>query len=161
MRPKGSAAQLEARRRRAAALLRKGLGVREVARMVGSSPSSVSRWKEAMHKGGSQALAAKAQPGRPARLSVQQKERLVGLLLQGPQAHGHASQLWTLPRVAQLIEREFGISYHPAHVWKILRACGWSAQKPQRLARERDEEQIQGWRRSRWPHIKKGAPRRA
>jgi transposase len=59
-----------------------------------------------------------------------------------------------------VIERSFGISYHPAHVWKILRACGWSAQKPERLARERDDEQIQRWRRRRWPDIKKGAPRR-
>src|SRR3989304_1118698 len=161
MRPKGSGAQLEARRRRAAALLRKGLGVREVARQVDSSPSSVSRWKEAVEEGGTQALAAKAQPGRPARLSAQQKEHLLQMLLQGPQAYGHASQLWTLLRVAQLIERNFGVSYPPAHVWKILRACGWSAQKPERLARERDDEQIQRWRRRRWPHIKKGAPPRA
>jgi len=160
MRPKGSGAQLEARRRRAAGLLRKGLGVREVARQVSSSPSSVSRWKEAMERGGSRALAAKAQPGRPARLSMSQKERLLQLLLQGPQAHGYATQLWTLPRVAQVVERSFGISYHPAHVWRILRACGWSAQKPARLARERDEEEIQRWRRRRWPYIKKGAPRR-
>jgi transposase len=161
MRPKGSGAQLEARRRRAAALLHKGLGVREVARKVDSSPSSVSRWKEAVEEGGSQALAAKAQPGRPARLSAQQKEHLLDLLLQGPQAHGHANQLWTLARVAQLIETNFDVSYHPAHVWKILRACGWSAQKPERLARERDDEQIQRWRRKRWPHIKKGAPPRS
>lgn len=158
MRPKGSAAQLEARRHRAAALLRKGLGVREVARQVGASPSSVSRWEEAMKKGGSRALAAKAQPGRPARLSGPQKARLLQLLLQGPQAHGYASQLWTLPRVVQVIEKNFGISYHPAHVWKILRACGWSAQKPARLARERDDEQILRWRRRRWPDVKKGAP---
>lgn len=158
MRPKGSAGQLEARRRRAAALLKKGLGVREVARKVGASASSVSRWKEAVAKGGSQALAAKPQPGRPARLSAQQKERLLQLLLQGPQAHGYASQLWTLPRVAQVIEANFGVSYHPAHVWRILRACGWSAQKPERLVRERDDQQIQRWRRRRWPHIKKGAP---
>src|SRR3989304_4820149 len=75
MRPKGSGAQLEARRRRAAALLRKGLGVREVARQVDSSPSSGSRWKEAVEEGGSQALAAKAQPGRPARLSARPGRR--------------------------------------------------------------------------------------
>ena len=152
---------MEARRRRAAALLRKGLGVREVARRVDSSPSSVSRWKEAVEKGGFRALVAKAQPGRPARLSAQQKEHLLELLLQGPHAHGHANQLWTLARVAQVVEKNFGISYHPAHVWKILRACGWSAQKPERRARERDDEQIQRWRRRRWPHIKKGAPPRS
>jgi len=161
MRPKGSGAQLEARRRRAAALLKKGLGVREVARKVDSSPSSVSRWKEAVAEGGSQALAAKPQPGRPARLSAQQQEQLLDLLLQGPQAHGYANQLWTLARVAQVIETNFEVSYHPAHVWRILRACDWSAQKPERLARERDDEQIQRWRQRRWPYIKKGAPPRS
>lgn len=160
MRPKGSGAQLEARRRRAVALLDKGLGVRAVARTVDSSPASVSRWKEAVAEGGVQALAAKAQPGRPARLSTQQKERLLALLLQGPQAHGYASQLWTLARVAQMIESNFDISYHPAHIWKILRACGWSAQKPEMLARERDEAHIRQWRQRRWPHIKKGTPPR-
>ena len=161
MRLKGSGAQFEARRRRAAALLKKGVGVRAVARKVGASPSSVSRWKEAVAEGGLQDLAAKLTPGRPPRLSVQQKQHLLELLLLGPQAHGYANQLWTLVRVAQLILTNFDVSYHPAHVWKILRACDWSAQKPERRARERDEAQIQRWRRRRWPHIKKGPPPRS
>jgi transposase len=82
-------------------------------------------------------------------------------LLKGATAHGYASQLWTLPRVAEVIVRHFGVRYHPAHVWKLLRACGWSAQKPQRRARERDEAEIEQWRRQRWPHIKKGTPAEA
>jgi len=157
MRPKGSAAQLEARRRRAVSLLQEGLGIREVARQVGSSPSSVKRWKEMKKAGGSAALAAKPHPGRPPRLSAKQKEKLLRLLLQGASAHGYAGQLWTLPRVAAVIQKHFGVRYHPAHVWKLLRRCGWSAQKPQRRARERDEAEIERWRRARWPHIKKGA----
>jgi transposase len=158
MRPKGSAAELEARRRRAASLLAQGLGLREVARQVGSSPSSVKRWKEMKQAGGSAALAAKPHPGRPPRLSAKQKQKLVQLLLKGATAHGYAGELWTLPRVAELIERRFGVCYHPAHVWKLLHGLGWSAQKPQRRARERDEAEIERWRRERWPHIKKGTP---
>lgn len=146
---------LEARRRRALALLRTGLAVREVARRVGSSPSSVVRWKAEVEKGGLRALKAKPSPGRPSRLSGEDKERLLELLLEGPPAHGFRSELWTLPRVAAVIKRTFGVQYHPAHVWKILRACGWSPQKPARRSRERDEAAIDRWRRRRWRHIKK------
>lgn len=146
---------LEARRRRAVALLRRGLGVRAVARQVGCSPGSVSRWQAAVAKGGRAALRAKPAPGRPRRLSARQRARLLRLLLQGATAHGYRTELWTLPRVADLIWRTFRVRYHPAHVWKILRGEGWSAQKPERRARERDEAAIQRWRRERWPHIKK------
>jgi len=152
---------LEARRRRAVALLEQGLGVREVARRVGASSSSVVRWKEVVEEGGLEALAPKPVPGRPPRLSGSQKEKILKLLLKGARAHGYGSDLWTLPRVAHVIEKHFGGSYHPAHVWKILRALGWSAQKPERRARERDEGAIEHWRRRRWPHIKKRSSRRA
>jgi transposase len=82
------------------------------------------------------------------------------LLLKGATAHGFSTDLWTLPRVAEVIARTFGVRYHPAHVWKILRGEGWSCQKPERRARERDEAAIQRWRTDRWPHIKKRPPRR-
>jgi transposase len=77
------------------------------------------------------------------------------MLLKGATAHGFSTDLWTLPRVAEVIAKTFGVRYHPAHVWKILRGEGWSCQKPERRARERDEEAIQNWRDKRWPHIKK------
>ena len=155
MRTKGSAEVLEARRQRAAALLEKGLGIREVARQVGSSPSSVKRWREVIETGEKEALMAKPHPGRPSRLSPEHREGLLGLLVEGPLAHGYASQLWTLSGIAKVIEDHFGVRYHPAHVWKILRACGWSCQKPQRRGKERNEKQIQDWRKERWPDIKK------
>jgi len=161
MRPHGSPAALEARRRRAVTLLKRGLGVREVARQIGCSPSSVSRWQGEVETGGPDALRAKPPPGRPPRLTPRQRERLLKLLLRGPTAHGFATPLWTLPRVAAVIARTFGVSYHPAHVWKILRGAGWSCQKPERRARERDEAAIQRWRAARWSHIKKRPPRRA
>ena len=66
-----------------------------------------------------------------------------------------ALHLWTCPRVAALIERHFGVSYHPAWVWQILRDLGWSCQKPEHRPRERDEEQIANWRAVEWPRIKK------
>jgi transposase len=155
MRPNGSPKALEVRRGRAISLLEKGLGVREVARQLKCSPASVSRWKSEVKARGPDALRPKPAPGRPRLLNSQQRARLLKLLLKGAKAHGFSTDLWTLPRVAELIDRTFGVRYHPAHVWKILRGEGWSCQKPERRARERDEDEIERWRKARWPHIKK------
>ncbi|MGH7409278.1 MAG: IS630 family transposase, partial [Candidatus Methylomirabilales bacterium] len=156
----GSPAQLEARRRRAVALLDKGLGVRAVARQIGCSPTSVSRWQAEVQAGGLEALRPKPPPGRPPGLTARQRQRLLRLLLKGATARGYPTDLWTLPRVAAVIAQTFGVRYHPAHVWRILRGEGWSCQKPERRARERDEAAIQRWRQDRWPHIKKRPARR-
>ena len=155
MRPNIGKEALEARRRKAALLLKQGLGVREVARQVRASPSSVKRWKDMVAEGGKDALAARPNTGRPPRMNPGQKGKLLKLLLKGAVAHGYPGDLWTLPRVSQVIEAKFGIQYHPAHVWKILRGCSWSCQKPERRARERDEVAIEQWRKQRWPDIKK------
>lgn len=159
MRPKGTKEELEARRRRAVAMLQAGKGVRQVALRVGVHPGSVSRWKAMFDAGGQEGLKAKPPPGRQARLSVAQRRRLPGLLRRGPQAWGYKTDLWTLKRVAQVIVNQFGVSYHPSQVWRILRALGWSCQKPERRARERDEQAIRRWRRVDWPRIKKSPPR--
>jgi transposase len=160
MRPHGSPTDLEARRRRAVALLDTGLGVREVARQIGCSPMSVSRWRTEVRARGPDALRPKPAPGRPPRVTARQRATLLTLLLKGARAHGFSTDLWTLSRVATVITRTFKVTYHPAHVWKILRGEGWSCQKPERRARERDEGAIQRWRQVRWPHIKKRPPRR-
>lgn len=155
MRPKGSAAELEVRRRIAGHMLQQGKGVREVARLVKASPSSVSRWKQELEKGGEEALASKKHQGRTPRLGKRQKKKLEQVLLKGAEAAGYATDLWTLARVAEVIEREFEVKYHPGHVWYILRGMGWSCQKPERRARERDEEAIARWRKDKWPEVKK------
>ncbi len=160
MRPKGSAEVLEERRRIAARMLQAGKGVREVARLVGASPGSVSRWKKALEQGGMEALKAKPHPGRPPKLSEQQKQELAAILRKGPIAAGFPTDLWTLKRVAVVIERHFGVKYHPSHVWKVLRSMGWSAQKPERRARERDEAAIRHWREKTWPQVQKKPAKR-
>lgn len=155
MRPKGSAAELERRRQRALELLEQGMIPAQVARTVGTSRASVTRWQQAYQSGGKKALAAKPAPGRPVKLKVAQRQRLTRLLLQGAQQHGYSTDLWTLSRVAQVIARKFGVQYHPRYVWHLLRALGWSCQKPERRARERDEARIAAWRKTEWPRIKK------
>jgi transposase len=97
-------------------------------------------------------------PGRPPKLSTSQKKRLTTVLLKGPLAAGYRTDLWTLKRVAQMIRRQFGVAYHPCHVWKLLTSLGWSCQKPERRALQRDDAAIAHWKRSRWPHIKKRRP---
>jgi len=155
MRPPGTAQQLEARRRRAIQLLEEGKGLSATARAVGASLSSLQRWRRIYQKKGFEGLRPRPTPGRPPQLSPSQRRRLVRLLQRGPLAFGYATELWTLKRVAELIERELHVLYHPGHVWRVLLSLGWSCQKPERRARERDEGAIERWRRRRWPHIKK------
>jgi len=155
MRPKGSAAELEQRRRLGVRLLEQGLKGCQVAQVMAVSGAAVTRWRQAYEKGGEAALAAKPHPGGRPRLTMAQRRRLVGLLLQGARQHGYSTELWTLARVAEVIRRSFGVEYHPCHVWRVLRSLGWSCQKPERRARERDEPAIAAWRQQHWPRIKK------
>ena len=145
---------------RAVAMLQEGLGLREVARRVGVAPGSVVRWRDAYERVGKEGLKAKPHPGGKPRLSASQRQGLARLLLKGPPAHGYRTDLWTLGRVAQVIDKHFGISYHPGHVWRILQQMGWSCQKPDAQARERNEQEIRRWRQEHWPHIKKGSTAR-
>lgn len=154
-RPKGSADLLEDRRRRALALLGAGLSLNEVGRRIGCNASSVMRWRDAHQRGGSAALKVRFSPGRPWKLGPDQRDRLVQLLLQGPLAHGYRTNLWTTARIAQLIQREFGVSYHRDHIGRLMESLEWSHQKPERRAVERDEEAIGRWKQRDWPRIKK------
>ncbi len=155
MRPIGSAQQLEKRRYRAIRLLRSIKNLSTVARLVHASVSSVFRWQQALAWEGRKGLSAKPVPGRPARLTTRQKERLIQYLLKGPQSVGYQTQLWTLKRITRLIQRKFQVRYHPGHVWKVLTQLGWSCQKPERRALPRDDVAIAHWKRYVWPQVKK------
>jgi len=146
---------LERRRKRAVALLSQGLSVREVARRVKASSSSVCQWRAAYAKKGLAGLAPKPVPGRPPKLAPQRLARLWKILLNGARNYGFPNELWTLKRIAQVIRKEFGVRYHPSHVWKILRAKRWSCQVPERRALQRNERRIAHWKRYQWPAIKK------
>ena len=141
-------------------LLRRGYGVREAARIVDVAPISVSRWRAAYKVGGKKALASKPVPGRPSRLSTAQRKRLIALLKKGPRSHGYRNELWTLARVAEVIRKRFNVSYDVSSVWHILKGLGWSCQKPERRARERDDDEINAWCKEDWPRIKKSAKKR-
>lgn len=155
-------AAMEKRRLKACKLLAKGHSAPEVARRFGVARQVVYRWKETWKKGGSKALASKGSAGPKPKLTVKQTHQITEALLKGPAAQGYKTQLWTLPRVAALILKLTGVGYHPGHVWRLLGASGFSCQRPERRALERDERAIRQWKRKTWPGIKKkpasGAP---
>lgn len=155
MRPVGGAKQLERRRQRAIALLKEGQAPVEVARVVGVDRRSVRRWHAAYRRAGTAGLAARPVPGRPSKLTARHRVQLEALLVRGAAASGFESDLWTCPRVADVIRRRFGIRYHVDHIGRVLRALGWTPQRPTRRALERDEEGIRRWIKQDWPRIKK------
>jgi len=152
---------LERRRLEAIQLLDKGLNQSEVARRLKVSHQTVSRWQKAATVGGPAALRKAGRAGRKPELTAGQRVQLVEFLKQGPERLGYRTQLWTTARVADLIRREFKVSYHPGHVWKVLRGMRWSCQRPEGRARERNEPAIAEWKRRQWPAIKKKPEKKA
>ncbi len=146
---------LELRRRQAARLFVAGEIMAEIARALRVSRQSVSRWYQAWRRGGRPALRAAGRAGRKPKLTPAQLTRVDQALREGPRAHGFATDLWTLPRVATVIKRLTGVTYHPGHVWRVLRALDWSLQRPATQARECNAAAIRHWVTHRWPAVKK------
>lgn len=155
MRPPGTPEQLQKRREYAIELLKGGQSPGAVARAVGANRSSVWRWHRCFEEAGQAGLSAKAIAGRPPLLETDQRQRLIEILLAGPVAAGYRTELWTLNRITKLIKQKFGVAYHPGHVWRVLGQLGWSCQKPERRALQRDEDAIAHWKRYVWPQVKK------
>lgn len=150
-------AQLEARRLAAGRLLRaQRLSEAEIARQVGVSRASVTRWKQRLECAGLDGLRQRAPAGRPAPLSTVQWQQLFALLQRGARAAGFETDRWTLRRIARLIERTFGVRYHWCSLSRALHARDWSPQRPLPQAQERDEALIAAWLRRDWPRRKRG-----
>ena len=142
MRPTGTAAELERRRTRAVELMNKGESPTVIARILGVCRTSLYRWKK-MAQAAPEGLAAKPHPGPKARLTAEQLAGLEALLLQGATTHGWPNILWTAQRVAEMIRRHFGITYHVEHARSILRhRLRWTSQKPRKKAKQRNNEKI-------------------
>lgn len=146
---------MEKRRLQAAKLFAKEWSAPEVARRLGVARQVAYRWKNILDKSGAAALASKGPAGPKPKLTAEQTEQVTQALLAGPAAYGYKTALWTLPRVALLIKELTGVTYHPGHVWRLLGASGFSCQRPERRAVERDEPAIRHWKRVKWPALKK------
>jgi transposase len=147
--------QLEQLRHEAVALFAQDRSNAEIGRRLGVSRPTVSGWRQRWQADPDHGLSLRA-PGPGSRLSAQQQQQLGEALLQGPQAHGYDTPLWTLARVAEVIKRRFEVHYNPHYVSELLHDLGWTCQKPVCRAKERDEAAIAGWVAQEWPQIKKG-----
>lgn len=126
MRPHGSQKALERRRRQAVALREQRYGPSEIAHRLNTTPQSVCRWVRQYRRRGASALDAKPVPGRPPKLSARQRQGLVQCLLKGAVAFGFATDLWTCPRIAQLIEQRYGVHYHVDAIPRLMASLGFS-----------------------------------
>jgi transposase len=127
----------------------------EIARQVGAHRQSVNRWAKAIEEQGQEGLRQAGRAGRKSRLSEAELKRLEERLKRGAEVAGYETNLWTLDRVAELIEQDFGVKYHAGHVSWLLKKLGWSCQRPTGKALERDEPAIKQWKKRRWPELKK------
>jgi transposase len=155
-------ADRQARRERAAELFAQGRTQAQVARQLDVSRQSASRWHAGWQASGATALRSRGPTGRPPKIPDSALEGIEQALLEGALAHGFPTDVWTLDRIAVVIQGLTGAALSNPSVWRLLRnRLGWSVQRPQRQAKERDEEAIQHWVAHEWPRIKKGhAPSR-
>lgn len=143
------------RRLRAGRLLLKGQAPAKVAEEVGAPRQTVYRWLGVLQEQGIDGLRVMSKGGRPSLMADKQVEELREALLAGPMANGYGTDLWTLKRVRLLIEKRFGIKYSDVNVWRILGSMGFSSQKPEKRAIERNEEAVEKWKRHELPALKK------
>src|SRR5712692_2829715 len=156
VRPRRDFVAMEERRMRAADLFEQGMTPAEIARQVGVTHQIVSEWCKAWWRAGRDGLHGAGRAGRKSKLTDDQLAQVEQALAQGAEANGYATDLWTLPRVAEVIERVTGVCYHPGHLWYVLRdQLGWTWQRPARRAVERNDEAIEHWVKQRWPQLKK------
>ena len=132
----------EERRLRAWDLKQRGWSQQAIAEALGVTAGAVSQWMRRGREGGVEALRRRPLPGAPPKLTVEQRVQVPVLLARGAEAYGFRGEVWTAKRVATVIRREFGVRYHPNHVGKLLRAAGWSVQKPITRASQRNEVAI-------------------
>lgn len=152
---------MEERRLEGGQLIRKGkLSQAEIARQLGVSRTAVKNWAQELEAGGLRRLRGRKSSGRPSKLNPTQRRELKRLLKRGARAAGFETELWTMGRVQQVIQHEFGIVYHPKYLNRLLRKMNWSPQVPLPRAVERDEALIRAWLAQDWPRIKKGAAQR-
>ena len=159
--PQDERAALETRRLQAAELFAQGRSQAEVARALGVSRQSAHLWHTRFTQGGVDALRSRGPSGPDPKLTDAQLAKVEEALLAGAMANGFDTDLWTLERITVVIAQLTGVRYHPGHVWVILRQrLGWTLQRPERRASERDEQAIQHWVQHEWPRIKKGPPQK-
>ena len=145
----------EIRRFRALELRREGWTYNEIADALDVSKAAVSQWMKAVTEQGESGLLAAPRKGAARKLAKADLELLPELLNLGAEAFGFRGEIWNCARIACVIEWSFGVSYHPAHVSRLMKELAWTPQLPATLTRQRNEEEIAHWRAEVWPQLKK------
>ena len=151
----------EGRRLRAWDLHQQGWPQKQIAVALGVTQGAVSQWIARGRAGGAVALRNRSRKGATPKLTQEQRAQLPDLLKRGAEAYGFVGDVWTQARIAIVIKREFGVSYHADHIGRLLHAIGWSVQKPIERASERNDAAIERWRTEKWPALKKKPNTRA
>lgn len=138
---------------RALELHEQGWSGQRIAEALGVTAGAVSQWLRRAREGGREALRTQPPPGPTPRLTTEQRHALPERLAKGAEAYGFVGDVWTTKRVAVVIRREFGVSYHPAHVSRLVRAIGWSLQRPRRRASQRQAAATAAWQDERQPAL--------
>jgi transposase len=161
MRSQGTAQELEQRRRLAVQRVNEGWKQKDVAAFLGVTERTITRWMAAYREGGDAAIAAKPTPGRPPKLSQRQERSVLAWLAKSPEAFGYKTTLWTTRRLAEVIEKRFAVRFNSNYLAAWLTDRGYSPQKPETPAVERDNPAIARWVAEDWPRIlKKHATKR-
>lgn len=153
--PSLSREERERRRTKAAKLFKKGISHAEISRRLGVTPAAVTQWRNAYAHGGKKSLASKGHSGFPSKVTPEKRIRFKAEILKGPLAHGYPTNLWTLPRLASVLAKIVRVRFSEVWVWTIVRDLGFTPQKPQVKARQRDEQAIAGWKAVTLPKLKK------
>lgn len=156
MRPHGTAAELERRRRLAVQKLQDGYTTSEVADFFEVDSRTVRRWRQEHSRRGDRGLAAKPPPGRQRKLTARRERAVLDWFRKNPRSFGFTTELWTAKRVAQVIERKWGVQFNHRYLNAWLTDRDITPQKPQRKARESDPAAIDAWRRTEWPRLQNG-----
>jgi len=147
--------QREKRRLKAGKLFKKKLLNADVARKLEVTPAAVTQWRQIWEKNKQSGLLSKGKTGKPSKLGADKREEFKHIILRGPGAMGFETDLWTLPRLALTLKKTASVSFSHKHVWEIVRSLGFTPQKPQVLAKERNEKAIKDWKEKRLPGLKK------
>lgn len=151
----------EGRRFRAWELKQQGWKQVCIAEALGVTAGAVSQWLKRAREGGIETLRRNPAPGPQSRLTDEQRAQIPQVLAKGAEAYGFHGDVWTTARIAAVIKDVFGVSYHPAHISRLLKSIGWSVQKPIVRATQRDEAAIEAWYTERWPALKRGRQKTA
>jgi transposase len=151
----------EGRRLRALDLHEQGWQGKAIAEALGITAGAVSQWLKRARTGGREALRSHPPPGPTPKLTDAQQVTLPEVLAKGAEAYGFVGDVWTTKRIAAVIRRAFGVSYHPAHVSRLMRRLGWTVQKPVKRASQRDEATVMAWREEAWPALEAKRRRKA